>query len=60
LEDLKKKCARGYSDGAQNAKHEDLLRPYNEPLVEDHSIDFYANLVRKRMKTDEIAAQKSN
>lgn len=60
LEDLKKKCARGYSDGTQNAKYEDLLRPYNEPLVEDHSIDFYADLVRKRMKTDENVTQKSN
>ena len=59
LEDLKRKCARGYSDGTRNAIYEDLLRPFNEPLAEDHSIDFYADLVRKRMRTDEYA-QKSN
>ena len=47
IEDLEEKCRRGYADGAPNAEIEDLLGIYREPLVEDHSIKLYADMVRE-------------
>lgn len=50
LEDLRRKCARGYSNGAPNADFDNMVDVFSAPLVEDTVIAPYADIVRERLK----------
>ena len=49
LEELEEKCSRGYADGSPKAGYQRLLQLYDAPLVEDHSIKPYADIVREKL-----------
>lgn len=50
LEDLRRKCARGYANGAPNAEFASVVEAFNAPMVEDTVIAPYADIVRERLK----------
>ncbi len=49
LEDLRRKCDRGYADGAPNAVFENQVSMFDAPMVEDTTIATYAKIVRERL-----------
>lgn len=53
LEELRRKCDRGYADGAPNAIFQNMLRMFQEaPQTEDYTIESYANIVRKEIENE--------
>jgi len=50
VEDLKRKCERGYADGANNLPFEETLRSYDVPQIQDYAIKPFADIVREKMK----------
>ena len=50
IEDLKRKCERGYADGAVNLPFEETLRSYDVPQIQDYAIKPFADIVREKMK----------
>ena len=52
IEDLEAKYLRGFPDGSPSVEVEEALRPFREPLAEDHAISRYADMVRERYHED--------
>lgn len=50
LEDLRRKCLRGFADGAPNPDYDNMVEAFSVPLVEDTVIAPYADIVRERLK----------
>ena len=48
IEDLETKVARGYPDGSPNTTFDDQLRPFRDPLTEDHVVKRYADMIREK------------
>lgn len=51
LEDLHRKCARGFPDGAPNADFDNMVEAFSAPMVEDTVIATYADIVRERLNS---------
>ncbi|MBO4651726.1 MAG: glycosyltransferase family 92 protein [Lachnospiraceae bacterium] len=49
LEDLRRKCLRGFPDGSPNADYDNMVDAFNAPMVEDVAIAPYADIVRERL-----------
>ena len=50
LEDLRRKCARGFPDGAPNAEFDKVKDAFSASMVKDAAIAPYADIVRERLK----------
>ena len=57
LEDLEKKCRRGYPDGSPNTVFENQLKPFEAPLTEDFAIKPYADTIRQKWEEDEVSCR---
>ena len=53
VEDAEEKSRRGYPDGSPKKSIEKILRPFEDPLVEDYTIKPYADIVRAEMRAYE-------
>lgn len=49
LEDLRRKCERGFPDGSPNADYDNMVDAFSAPMIEDVAIAPYANIVRERL-----------